>query len=180
MNTPPLLVGAALLFWGWQTGHLFIGLAAGGVLELSRVIPARWSLTQSDFNRLWNVCVVIFAGVGAFLLIDEGTSTYNDFFANAARRPEACRQAGRSALVWFQWIPIILLPFLLAQAYNDSPGVGLATFSWWLRKQEARQAPSHAPRPQINIAFVYFALCLLASSTGAEPTRVFYFGIAGL
>ena len=26
MNTPPLLLGAALLFWGWQAGFLWLGI----------------------------------------------------------------------------------------------------------------------------------------------------------
>jgi transglutaminase-like putative cysteine protease len=90
------------------------------------------------------------------------------------------RQAGRSALVWFQWFPIILFPFMVAQAYNESSTVGLATFSWWLRKQEAREGSPRIPRPQVNIGFVYLALCLLASSTGTEPGRFFYFGVVFL
>src|ERR1043166_8941957 len=106
MNTPPLLVFAALVFWGWQTGHLLIGIIAGAALESSRVIKARWSLTQADFNRLWNVCTVLFIGVGTFLMINEGTVSFNDFFVNAGRRPEAIKQAGKSALIWFQWFPM--------------------------------------------------------------------------
>ncbi len=176
MNTPPLLLGAALLFWGWQTGHFALGLLAGTILESSRIIRARWSLTPADFNRLWNVCVVLFLGVGAFLLINEGTLSYNDFFLNAGKRPEAIRQAGRSALVWFQWFPMIMLPFMLAQAFNDTGKVGMATFSWWLRKQEKRR-PQVLPRATVNIAFPYVALSLLASGAAAEPQPFFYYGL---
>jgi protein-glutamine gamma-glutamyltransferase len=180
MNTPPLLIAAALLFWGWQTGHLVIGAIAGAVLESSRVLKFRWSLTQADFNRLWNVCTVLFIGVGLFLLINEGTVSFNDFFVNAGRRPEAIRQAGKSALIWLQWVPIIFLPFILAQAFNERDSVGLATFSWWLRRQEARNPHSTLPREEVNVAFPYFALCLLCTSASTERNRTFYFGIAAL
>ncbi len=103
MNTPPFLILATLLFWGWQTGHLVVGFISGAILESSRLIKARWSLSQADFNRLWNVCIVLFIGVGAFLLLNEGTVSFNDFLASAGNRPEAIREAGKSALVWFQW-----------------------------------------------------------------------------
>ena len=180
MNTPPLLVVAVLFFWGWQTGHVFLGLLGGGLLESSRVLKMRWSLSQADFNRLWNVCIVLFLGVGTFLLINEGTVSLNDFFVNAGRRPEAIKQAGRSALVWFQWFPLIFLPFMLAQAFNELPQVGLATFSWWLRKQEARSSNAHLPREQIDVTFPYLALCLLAASAATERPKFFYFGLAAL
>ena len=178
MNTPPFLVAAVLLFWGWQTGHLVIGAIAGGMLESSRFIRARWSLTQADFNRLWNFCTVLFLGVGIFLVINEGTTSFNDFFANSGRRPEAIRQAGKSALVWFQWFPMMFLPFLLAQAFNDRPTVGLATFSWWLRKQEARFPNPNLPREGLNVAYPYVALGLLAASATTGRGPFFYYGVA--
>src|SRR5262245_50832667 len=116
MNTPPLLVAAALLFWGWQTGHWILGALAGAILESSRVTRARWSLTQADFNRLWNVCSVLFLGLAVFLFINESPISFNDFFTNARRRPEAIREAGKAALAWVQWLPMIFFPFMLAQA----------------------------------------------------------------
>jgi protein-glutamine gamma-glutamyltransferase len=177
VNTPPLLLGAALLFWGWQTGHFWWGALAGGLLESSRLVRARWSLTQADFNRLWNVCVVLFLGVGTFLLINEGTISFNDFFANAGRRPEAIKQAGRSALTWFQWFPLIFFPFMIAQAFNDQPRVGLATFSWWLRKHEAQNPNSTLPRETVDISFGYLALCLLGASATTQRVQSFYFGV---
>jgi len=177
MTTPPFLVAAVLLFWGWQTGHLLIGAVAGAVLESSRLVRFRWSLTQTDFNRLSNICVVLFLGVGTFLLINEGTVSLDDFFGNAGRRPEALRQAGRSALIWFQWFPMIFLPLLLAQVFNDPPRVGLATFSWWLRKQELRPPYATLPRETVDISFSYLALSLLATSAAAERGAYFYWGL---
>ena len=180
MNTPPLLLAAVLLFWGWQTGHVLLGVLAGAMLESSRLTRARWSLAQADFNRLWNVCIVLFIGAGTFLLINEGTVSFNDFLANAGRRPEALKQAGRSTLVWFQWFPIIFLPFMLAQVFNERPQVGLATFSWWLRKQEARARGSNLPREQIDVAFPYLSVGLLAACATVERPRWFYAGLAAL
>jgi protein-glutamine gamma-glutamyltransferase len=180
MNTPPLLILATLAFWGWQTGHLVYGILAGALLESSRLIKARWSLTQADFNRLFNICIVLFIGVGAFLAFNEGTVSFNDFFVNAGRRPEAMRQAGRSALTWFQWFPMIFLPLMIAQVFNERSQMGLATFSWWLRRQEALRPNSKLPSEELNITYVYFAVGVLASSATNERTASFYYGVAVL
>jgi protein-glutamine gamma-glutamyltransferase len=180
MNTPPLLIAAVLLFWGWQTGHVVIGALAGLALEAPRVVRMRWSLTQADFNRLWNICSILFLGVGAVLLINEQTVSLNDFFVNSGRRPEAMREAGKSALLWFQWLPMIFFPFVLAQAFNEESKVGLATFSWWLRRQEKRNPNSTLPRESLNVAFPYAGLCLLAASVTTQRGQFFYIGLAAL
>ena len=180
MNTPPLLVAAVLLFWGWQTGHWILGAAVGAILESSRAIKFRWSLTQADFNRLWNICSVLFLALAVILLINENTISFSDFFVNAGRRPEAIREAGKSALVWLQWFPLIFFPFMLAQTFNERNKVGLATFSWWLRKQEARNPKAILPREEINVTFAYVAVCLLAASAVPERNNQFYLVIAAL
>ena len=33
MNTPPLLIGAALAFWGWQTGNPLVGALLLGIIQ---------------------------------------------------------------------------------------------------------------------------------------------------
>ena len=48
---PPLLLGAALVFWGWQTDALVVGLAMAAALEARAVVTSRWDLTRTDFNR---------------------------------------------------------------------------------------------------------------------------------
>jgi hypothetical protein len=180
VNTPPLLVAAALFFWGWQTGHWIVALFSGAVLESSRVIKSRWSLTQTDFNRLWNICFVLFLGLGSFLLINENPISFNDFLVNAGRRPEAIREAGKAILVWYQWLPMIFFPFMLAQTFNEENAVGRATFSWWLRKQEKRDPSVTRPRETVNVTFPYLAVCLLAASATAQRQKFFYIGTAAL
>ncbi len=40
MKTPPFLLGATLVFWGWQTGFLVPGLVMGVALEGTRFTSA--------------------------------------------------------------------------------------------------------------------------------------------
>ena len=49
-KTPPFLLLAALLFWGWQSGFLLAGALVGVVLESARFIKARWDLTERGFS----------------------------------------------------------------------------------------------------------------------------------
>ena len=46
MNPPPFLAGAALLFWGWQTGLVLPALFVALVLEGSRVFTWRLELSR--------------------------------------------------------------------------------------------------------------------------------------
>ncbi len=60
LHTPPLLIGAALLVWGWQTGFFLPSLLLALVIEASRVVGLRWDLNERDFRRLWDFTVVLF------------------------------------------------------------------------------------------------------------------------
>ena len=60
MKTPPLLLGAALLFWGWQAGFLAAGAVMAVLLEGSRFVKTRWEVSDEDFSRIWIFCSVLF------------------------------------------------------------------------------------------------------------------------
>src|SRR6266511_5960184 len=76
MNTPPLLLGATLLFWGWQAGLLWLGALLAVAVEIPRLVRARWNFAQADLDRIWNLCVLLFFGaiVVAFVA-DDGART---------------------------------------------------------------------------------------------------------
>ena len=44
MKPPPFLIGAAALFWGWQTGFWPLGALAAILLEAPRWIKRRFEL----------------------------------------------------------------------------------------------------------------------------------------
>ena len=56
---PPFVIGAALLFWGWQTGSLVAGLAMALALEARAVVSSRWDLGRGDFNRASDLSAVL-------------------------------------------------------------------------------------------------------------------------
>ena len=52
MSPPPLLLGAALLFWGWQTGFLLVALPLAVLIEAARALTWRLELSSTDFHRV--------------------------------------------------------------------------------------------------------------------------------
>ena len=82
-----------MMFWGWRVDMLAVGAVAGGVLELSNGIKARWDFTNKEFNRLWDVCTVIFLVVAAYLRFsEEVTSAAYKFFRSAASIPSGLKR----------------------------------------------------------------------------------------
>ena len=48
MKPPPFLLGATLLFWGWQTEFLLGGALMAVLLESALVFKMRWDFSDED------------------------------------------------------------------------------------------------------------------------------------
>jgi hypothetical protein len=72
MKTPTLLLGAGLLFWGWQTGHLVEGAVMASVLEGANLSKARWDFTDEDYRRIWTFCALLLMAAALFAFTDSG------------------------------------------------------------------------------------------------------------
>ena len=71
MKTPPLLMAGVLLFWGWQTGMLYFGLLMGAVLEVARLVKVKWEFSETDLQRVWSLCTLLFLGATAVSFISN-------------------------------------------------------------------------------------------------------------
>ncbi|MEO7297809.1 MAG: transglutaminase domain-containing protein [Verrucomicrobiota bacterium] len=150
MKTPPFLLGATLLFWGWQTELLVWALPMALLVETSHFISTRWDFSLIDLKRIWNLCAVLFFGAGVVLYSSE--------------------EAGRVALRFTQWLPFPFFPMMLAQVYGSREKMPLTVFSWILR----RSPESVLANKTLNISFVYFGVCLLAASATSQSSPLFY------
>lgn len=155
MKPPPLLLGVAMLFWGWRVDMLAVGAIAGGLLELSNAVKSRWEFTDREFNRLWDVCTVLFLVAAAYLRFSEEVTS--------------------AAYKFFQWMPLIFFPMALGCVFSIREGVPIKAFSWFMRRKGA----VGANRP-VAFGWVYFAACIV--SAGSTNTRDiwFYIGFAFL
>src|SRR5690242_5408109 len=85
IKAPAGLLGATLLFWGWQTGFLIIGVALAVVLEGVRRVSARWDLSDDDFHRIWNFnTVLMLAAMMLALSANEGPGGFSGLLQGPA------------------------------------------------------------------------------------------------
>jgi len=155
MKTPPLLLGAALLFWGWQSGQLPLAAALAAALELSCIIDFRWELAYADFRRIATFCNVLFIGTAVFLASSKGM-------------PHA-------VIALFVWLPVVLLPLTLAQMYSKADVIDLSALFLFLYKNKQDH-----PGYKVDLTYPYFALCLLSASAANTSEDSFYFGLIAL
>ncbi|HEU0039701.1 MAG TPA: transglutaminase-like domain-containing protein, partial [Verrucomicrobiae bacterium] len=186
MKPPPLLLGATLLFWGWQSGFFIVGAAMAVALESPRFVKARWELADEDFSRIWTFCALVFlaAAVYAFTA-NEGPSNFGGFFQNPTPRTQssAGTSSARTAAALFRWLPMIFFPFVAAQMFSTSETIPLTAISLVLRRRRKQAQKLGRPSPagrNVHIGHPYFAACLLAASVHAAEDGTFFWGLCAL
>jgi protein-glutamine gamma-glutamyltransferase len=186
MKTPPFLLGAALLFWGWQSGLLIQGAAMGVILECARFSTTRWELSDDDFARIWTFSTLLFlaAAVYAFTT-NQGPAAFGKMFGshNFIATGAASNTAALTSITMLRWSPMVFFVLIAAQMFSTRPGIPLETISIILRRRwmKARQSGQPAPPSHVvNIAYPYLVTCLLAASGHAAQTSSFFWGLAVL
>ena len=176
MKTPPLLLLAVLLFWGWQSGFLLFGAIMGVVLEGARFIRMRWDLTEEDFRRIWNFCVLLALALIVYTFTtNEETGGLNGLLHASAAT--ATRSLGVSGSTCFRWLPMTLFLFVAAQMFSERESVSLSAFSLLAR----RQKDSTATERYVNVSYLYFIVCLFSAGIHAnEGTHSYFWGQAVL
>jgi hypothetical protein len=154
VSTLPLLLAAACALWGAQTGQWLIAAAAAAALEAPRVLPLRWNIEQAHFNRLSDFCSVLIVAVAVYLYFTFGNP--------------------RALLLLFQWLPVLLLPLALAQAWSTLPRIDVSAFVWTMRKDPARE------RYALNLGYPCFAVWGFGASAANARGPAFYAGLVAL
>src|SRR5882757_3696354 len=128
MKTPPLLLGAALLFWGWHTGFLFVAILMAVALESARWIKARWEFSDDDFSRIWTFCMLLFLAAGLYAFTrNQGPANFRGLFSepNPVTERHAGASSARTAASLICWQPMIFFLFIAAQAFSSRDGMPL-------------------------------------------------------
>ncbi|HWX22788.1 MAG TPA: transglutaminase-like domain-containing protein [Candidatus Binatia bacterium] len=186
MKTPPFLLGAALLFWGWQTGFVAAGAVMAVVLEGSRWSRVRWEFSEQDFTRIWTFCslLLLAATVYAFTT-NQGPSDFRGFFQNPslATQRNAGLATARTTAAVLRWLPLLLFLFMASETYSAREGVPLEAISLILRRRwkKARQRGQAVPASRsVNLSYPYFTLCLFAASVHVSEDSGFFWGLCAL
>lgn len=154
MNTPPLLLAAAILLWGWLGDTLAVAVPVAFVLEGARLAKGRVELTTAQQFRV--------ADLSTLLAIAAGLA-----FAASAGFP-------RAAVLFFQWLPVALLPLALMQAWGAEREIDLRVLFWSMRRQALREPA------RLNLGHPYLALWIVAASAAPGRGPAFDAGLAVL
>ncbi len=153
MKVPALFIGATLLLWGFETGNLLLGCLLAMALESSWLTPKRWDLADSDFVGISDFSSVIFlSSVGLILLNTEATQ----FMRNLSL-----------------WLPVILIPLILAQLYSKNDTIIIGT------RIGRKRAQPYAHKP-LDFKPVYCAICVFSAAIANSRSPYFFPVILGL
>lgn len=156
MKTPPFLLGAALFFWGWETGLPWLGGALGLALEASRLARRDWDPGLKEFSRVSDLSSVLLAALAVY------------FYATLPA------VTAFSSLVKFSVLP--LYPVALAQAFSARGAVDFGALLFSAR----RRAAGGPPGPFVDVTRPFFVACLLAAGAANVRGPVFYFATVAL
>lgn len=186
VRPPPFLMGATLLFWGFQTGLTGVGAIMALIIELPRLSKTRYEISQEDFSRVWVFCsLLLLASVVYAFTLNEGPSR----FAEMLQDPDLQNQSrvstsgARTAASLIRWQPLIFFLFMAAQQYSSRGGVPVETVSLILRRRWKKAKKLGLPMPpsrSIDISYIYFILCIFSSSIHTDESKQFFWGAAAL
>ena len=101
---PPLAIAVALAFWGWRSGNYATAAALALLLEAPRFLPPRFQLGAADFDRVTDLCAVLFAALLGWLFISleapraagaGGTPRHGGAAGGSAGGPAVSTRRGR-------------------------------------------------------------------------------------
>lgn len=154
MKTPPLLLGTALIFWGWQTGLWICAIPIAIILECSRFVQSRWDFSTDDIKRIANLCLLILVSLTIYLLI-----------------------ANRSFYIIYtvlQWLPAVFFPLIASHIYAVKQSINLTTLFLTFNDEKTGEQSNQF---RINLTYPYVAICILAASNANTENISFYLGM---
>jgi transglutaminase-like putative cysteine protease len=186
MKPPPFLLGAGLLFWGWQAGFPLIGALMAIAIESPRWIHTRWDLSDDDFRRIWVFSTLLLLGATVYAFsLNDGPGNFRGLFEHPTLRTE--RNAGttvaRTLALAMRWLPMIFFVFIGAQSFSVREKVPLHTISTLVRRRWKRAQRLGQPWPAdraVNISYPYFAVCLVGAAAHASDDTYFFWGLCVL
>ena len=155
MNTPPFLMGAALVFWGWQSGNLAVGALLGLTLEGLRALRLRVDLGVQEHSTIADLSTVGFVLLAVLLAANRGI--------------------GAGILQAFVWQPVALSPIIAAQLVSADRRLPLSALFRYMRKLRLRRPDIKDPR--VDVSAVYVSLALLAAGVANQRGPEYYVAV---
>jgi transglutaminase-like putative cysteine protease len=155
MSAPPFLVGAGLVFWGWQTGNLAVGAVLALLVALAGQARLRLDLGPKEHATIADLSTIGFVLLGMILAANRGIA--------------------HGILQAFVWLPAALLPILAAQLVSQDNRIPLSALFRYMRK--LKRANPEIEDPPVDVSAVYLALTLLAAGVANQRDPWYYAAI---
>jgi len=152
---PPFLMGASLLFWGWQSELLGISGFMALILETVPHIRIRWDFSPREFNRISDLCALIFISMAVYLFVLH-RSVYIIF-------------------ILLQWLPMSFFPLIFAQNFDIRGQMDISAISLLMRKHKIPGKKEDTTA--VNLNWPYFALTILCTGFANVRDDRFYLGV---
>ena len=171
---PPLLIGAALILWGFSVDVLPLGIIMGIILELPLIVSIRYQASDETFDRITSFTTIISMGFIMLILISD---IFNDQFI----------------IVFLKWLPITMMPIIAGQYYSDQGGAttaeGGATtpiygfsieslFYTFRKRSFLNRQTIVFENKYVDLTYVYFAIAIIGSCAANHRSTWFYINIA--
>jgi hypothetical protein len=177
LKAPPLLLGAVLLFWGWQSGLPSVGAAMGIILESAWLIKVRWDFSDADFRRTLTFCT-LFAFAATLYVFTASQEAGGGFHGSANAVGHAMEISSlRTSTRFFQWLPMFLFLFVAAQTFSTRekiPLTAISIISRWRSQQDQKRGDAPAGR-SMNVSYPYFIICLFSAGIHSNEGGASFF-----
>ncbi len=158
MKTPVFLVGAVLLFWGWQCDLLAIALPLAVMAEAGRLLnrrrAPRWTLDDAGLASVADISSLMLIAHAAYLWLTLESPI-----------------AAKLVITLAQGLPVTMAPLLLAQAWATRGPMDLSVLFVTLRQRPATGV-------RADFGFIYLGACLIGASAANVRDTSYYAAVA--
>lgn len=157
VKVPPLGLAAALMLWGMEN-HLWPYAAAMAVvLEVARLSPWRWHLSDKDYEHVADV-----SGIGFVVIAIYVFDTYSF----------------QGVYIILQWLPFILFLVALAQRFGTRDDIRYSALFLSVRRAERKGTIDDAGA--IDFDLPYVVICLVSATAGESGGAWLFAGLVGV
>lgn len=143
------ILGAALIFWGWQTGLVLVAVVPGGLLLLQPLTPWRFAWRPGLYQRLFALSVVLGVVLGGWIWIFPKGEIF--------------------ILVLLRLSPLIFLPLALVMAFDVEKTVAPEVFSFRRDETSAQERRDGYAREWIFYFCIFITILAAGAITGRNP-----------
>lgn len=162
MKTPPLLIGLALLLWGWMSGMLWIAVLLALLFEARWMTRAVLELSDTAITLFFDICLLIAAGAALSLFLSPDDPP-----------------VAKTLLVW---LPLVFAPLALAQAYSQRARLPFSALARLPGMGKKSPHPDEADsfRPGFHFPSIYAGMVCIAAAGANREYAYFYPALAVL